>query len=192
MKNIKFNFLIVFALIFVAANSSCQNTIEKRNDTNQVLTDSIKPQLTIAADTAVQKPVGWVNDFEHIIDNKTIDTLTFLISDFQEKTAVQIAVVTTASFSPHTTINDYATWLGNKWGIGLKEINNGILVVVSSTQRQVRISTGLGMEQLLPDQQCQEIVNTHMLPSFKQGNYAMGISSGVKEIMRVLLLQALK
>ena len=65
-------------------------------------------------------------------------------------------------------------------------------MVVSSTQRQVRISTGLGMEQLLPDQQCQEIVNTQMLPSFKQGNYALGISSGVKEIMRVLLLQALK
>ena len=56
MKNIKFNFLIVFALISITANSSCQNTIEKITDTNQGLTDSIKPPLKIPADTAVQKP----------------------------------------------------------------------------------------------------------------------------------------
>lgn len=189
MKNNKFNFLFTTSFILLLISSSCKNATNKEQDTNQIVsTDTAKQQLT--GQTGVQKPASWINDFEHIIDNNSIDTLTFLVNDFEEKTAVTIAVVTTATFSPFNSIEEYSEDLGNKWGIGLKEINNGMMVVVSATQRKVRIFTGLGMDQLLSDQAGIKIVNEQMLPDFKQGNYSSGIIKGVKEIRRVLLLQA--
>lgn len=187
MKNIKFNFLFVLALIFSSLNSSCQSDANKSEDKTATIDSSNFIQED--EDTVAQMPSSLVNDFEHLLDNGSIDTLTAIVNDFQDKTAIQIAIVTTPSFFPKNTIADYSVWLGNKWGIGLKKINNGIMVVTSATQHQCRISTGLGMEQLLSDEACQKIVTEKMLPYFQQENYREGISQGVKEIMRVLLLQ---
>ncbi len=187
MKNLKFNFLFVATMVFSALNSSCQNEANKTAD--KTATVSATTGIHEDIDTTVQMPSSLVNDFEHLLDNRSIDTLTAIVNDFQDKTAIQIAVVTTSSFYPKTTIAEYSVWLGDKWGIGLKKINNGIMVVISATQHQCRISTGLGMEQLLSDEDCQKIVTEKMLPYFQQENYPEGISQGVKEIMRVLLLQ---
>ncbi len=190
MNSKPFNFFIAAALFIAVGNSACQHAKNTTEESTSVTADTSKKQISYHAGT--QKPASWINDFEHIIDNNTIDTLTFLVNDFEEKTAVTIAVVTTATFSPFNSIEEYSEDLGNKWGIGLKEINNGMMVVVSATQRKVRIFTGLGMDQLLSDAAGIKIVNEQMLPSFQQGNYSVGITKGVKEIRRVLLLQAEK
>ncbi|GDX52860.1 hypothetical protein LBMAG27_19070 [Bacteroidota bacterium] len=191
MEFSRFNFQFVLSLIFIVVISSCQHSTNKSDDKIPITSNDTSKSKSIN-NSGVQKPTSWINDFEHIIDNNSIDTLTFLVNEFEEKTAVTIAVVTTATFSPFNSIEEFSEDLGNKWGIGLKEINNGIMIVVSANQRKVRIFTGLGMDQLLSDDAGIKIVNEQMLPSFQQGNYPVGIKKGVKEIMRVIMLQAVK
>ncbi len=188
MKNNKFNLLIGISIWIIIQSTSCQNKTENNNQEVVSATDSSAKKPVSA--NGINKPENPVNDFENILDQATIDTLNFLLNDFDEKTAVQIFVVTTANFSPFNSIDEYSIDMGNKWGVGLNEVNNGILVVVSSTLRQVRISTGLGMEQLLADTICKQIVNEKMLPEFKKANYPLGIKMGVKEIMRHIISQA--
>jgi uncharacterized protein len=187
MKKIKINYLLAVFLSAVSFLSSCQNVSENNTVTGDS-TDSKNISANVNS-AMLSKPDSWVNDNENILNDSSIAQLTKLITNWRDRTAVEIGVVTTATYAPYDSITAYSIALGNQWGIGQKEINNGILIVVSATQRQVRISTGLGMEQLLSDDMCQQIVNEKMLPSFKLGNYSEGIISGVKEIIRLLEAQ---
>ena len=195
MKNNKSSFIHLFFLIAVSFLFSCQHTSEHNTVTGNtaIKTDSINEvdsaTFSKLNKTILQKPSGWVTDNENILDANSIAELTKLITDWRDRTSVEIAVVTTSTYAPYDSITPYSVALGNQWGVGQKEINNGILIVVSTTQREVRISPGLGMEQLLPDSVCQQIVIEKMLPSFKKGNYPEGIINGVKEIIRMLEAQ---
>ena len=196
MNKSNFNFLVFATLISISILFSCQHTSENNNsavDTTKKKDVVKNTDTTISAtnknSTIAIKPAGWVSDNENILNDNSITQLTKLISDWRDRTAVEIAVVTTTNYAPYNSITDYSIALGNEWGIGQKEVNNGILIVVSTTQREVRISTGLGMEQLLTDEMCQQIVNEKILPSFKNANYPEGIINGVKEIIRMLEAQ---
>ncbi|MEI7801346.1 MAG: TPM domain-containing protein [Bacteroidota bacterium] len=187
MKGFKNNFLLAVFLSAISFLLSCQTASENKTVTG----DSANSKNIFSASNSemLSKPDNWVNDNENILNDSSIAQLTKLITDWRDRTAVEIGVVTTASYAPYDSITAYSIALGNQWGIGQKEINNGILIVVSTTQREVRISTGLGMEQLLTDDMCHQVVYDKILPSFKKGNYPEGIINGVKEIIRLLEAQ---
>lgn len=190
MKKIKVNYLLAFFLIIFSFLFSCQNVSEVKTATNVAGKDSSHIETNSKTqNTVFPKPENWVTDNENILDDSSVAQLTRLINNLREKTAVEIGIMTTPNYAPYNSILDYSIALGNDWGIGQIEINNGILIVVSTTKREVRISTGLGMEQLITDSMCQKIVYDNILPSFKKGNYPEGIINGVKEIIRLLEAQ---
>ncbi len=205
MKKYNSNLLLSAFLFYTSLLFSCQHSSENSSVTvdSTAKIDSVKNidstkafnsiaphnSTSLKSGSLFPKPANWVADYEHILDEQSFNKIVALIQEFQDKTSVEIAVVTTSTFAPYDSIGSYSVALGNEWGIGLKEINNGILLVVSVTQRQVRISTGLGMDQLLPDDMCYKIVYENILPSFKQEKYSEGIISGVSEIIRMLEAQ---
>ena len=183
---ILFTHLFFVAIIFsFTINSSCKNSAAPEANEAVEVTDSPKKKIE-SQKAIIQKPTGWVNDYEHILDDKSIKEITHLIEAHQKKTGNQIAVVTTLSYAPYDSIGGYALALGNQWGIGQKEKNNGVLIVVSSLKHEVRIATGLGMEEKLPDDYCEVIINENMIPEFKKGDYATGIKSALILIIRIL------
>ncbi|MDP4219070.1 MAG: TPM domain-containing protein [Bacteroidota bacterium] len=142
--------------------------------------DSIKREFTFP------EQVGWVNDFENDLDSLTIQQLTTLFSDHEEKTTDQIVVVTIADFKPYTSLTDYALALANYWKVGQVKKNNGVLIALTKAGRNVRIATGSGMEEKLTDAMCKKIIDEKMIPQFKKGNYGRGLLDGSKEIVRIL------
>ena len=104
---------------------------------------------------------------------------------FNDSTSSQVAVVIMSSVGNYD-IADYAVQLYNKWGIGQKEKNNGVLILVAKDDRKVFITTGYGMEGILPDALCKRIVDNDMLPNFKAGNYYEGIDQAVNSIMSIV------
>ncbi len=82
---------------------------------------------------------------------------------------------------------DYAQRLAEKWGIGQKGLNNGILILVkpkqSDSNGQVFIAQGYGLEGVIPDITCAEIVDQDILPSFREGDYYGGLSNAVTTLM---------
>lgn len=178
--------LFFVAVIFSSTvNFSCKNSAVPNTNTTRAVIDTSKENLG-EQKVIVQKPVGWVNDYEHILDDKTKNEITLLIEEYQKNSGNQIAVVTTPSYAPYDSIGGFAIALANQWGIGLKEKNNGVLIVVSSYFHQVRIATGLGMEEKLPDDYCEVVINEAMIPEFKKDDYATGIKNAVNMIIKIL------
>ena len=93
----------------------------------------------------------------------------------------QVVVVTLPSLQGFT-IEDFGYQLGRHWGIGTKEKDNGVLLIVAPNERKVRIEVGRGLEPLLTDAMSNVIINGAILPRFRSGDYAGGIKEGVKGI----------
>lgn len=93
----------------------------------------------------------------------------------------QIAIV----IIPNTggmDIFDYAYQVAKRWGLGDKEHDNGVLVLVAINDRQIQILTGYGVEGVLPDVVVGRIIREDITPSFRTGAYAQGLSAGIAKI----------
>jgi uncharacterized protein len=149
--------------------------------------DSILKVINSSAASISIDPVGYVNDFEHLLDSTQIKQLTRLIVGFEAKTTNEIAVVTISDFNTYgNDIEAFSKDLFNSWGIGKKDKNNGMLIVVSANKRLIRISTGMGINTTLTDDMGDHIINDIMIPEFIKKDYATGITNGVVEIIKIL------
>ncbi|MFH1877613.1 MAG: TPM domain-containing protein [Candidatus Omnitrophota bacterium] len=128
---------------------------------------------------------GFITDNARILSEKTKTELTSLISEVEEKTGAEIAVVTVKTTEP-LTIEQYAVELFAKWGIGKKGKDNGVLILVASLDRNIRIETGYGLEGVLTDLESKIIIQKLMVPAFRQGNYDLGVASGVVMVAKLL------
>lgn len=132
------------------------------------------PQLTgrIVDDAGLLSPA----------DRAELDTE---LKTLEDKSSDQVVVVTLPSLQGFT-IEDFGYQLGRHWGIGTKEKDNGVLLIVAPKERKVRIEVGRGLEPLLTDAMSNVIINGAILPRFRSGDYAGGIKEGVKGIELVL------
>ena len=128
------------------------------------------------------KPTGYVNDFAGVLTTDEKTTLEQKLTQFDTDTSNQISVVTIHTLDGDT-IENYANTLFREWGIGGKEHNNGILLLVALDDHQMRIEVGYGLEGAVPDATASEIVRDVITPEFKQNNYANGINAGVDALM---------
>jgi uncharacterized membrane protein YgcG len=108
--------------------------------------------------------------------------LTASLKALEDKNTDQVVVVTVPSLQDHS-IEEYGLRLGNYWGIGTREKNNGVLLVVAPNERKVRIEVGRGLETVLTDKIAKSIVDTDIVPRFREGNYSAGIKDGVNAMI---------
>lgn len=94
-------------------------------------------------------------------------------------------LVTVPSIAPYTEF-EYAQMLFDKWKIGKKGKDNGVIVLLAVRERRWRIQTGYGVEGILTDALCSRIGRNEIVPYFKQGEYAQGLYSGVLAIARLI------
>lgn len=134
---------------------------------------------TQAEEVTLPQPQGFVSDFAGIIDQPTQRKLTNLIRELQEKTGAEIAVVTVETTQPLTTF-DYALKVFETWKPGAKGKDNGVVFLVASKDRKIFVTTGYGVEGMLPDGKVGAIRDQYVVPAFKQGNYGQGILAGTQ------------
>lgn len=97
----------------------------------------------------------------------------------------EIAVVTVTSLGG-ITIEEYAEERFDQLGVGAKDKDNGVLLLVAMTERQMRIEVGYGLEGALPDSKAGSIIDSIMTPKFKAGDIAGGIEAGHAAIAGVV------
>jgi len=130
--------------------------------------------------------LGFVNDFEGTFTASQIKELSEIISQHEQATGNEIAIVTIDSFSPYHDLSDYSLALANYWGIGKKGQDNGVLLIFGKKIRAVRIQVGLGLEDKLTDDIGQMIIDEVIIPEFKKGDYYSGTKKGLMEIMAII------
>lgn len=142
---------------------------------------------TGAADAAIAFPglTGRVVDRAEILPEATRAELTRLLEEHEHATSNQVVVVTLDSLQGHA-IDDYGYQLGRYWGIGQEGRDNGALLIVAPNERKVRIEVGYGLEGTLTDAMAGNIIQTVILPRFRQGDMVAGTVAGAHAILQVI------
>jgi uncharacterized protein len=127
-----------------------------------------------------------VNDFADILSADEERLLENKLVAFDDSTSTQITIVSLSNLDGEPA-SSYAPKLAEAWGIGNKQRNNGILILVSmDNPREVFIATGYGVEEFVTDGLAKRIINEHMLPAFKQQRYYDGLNQGSDDLMQLL------
>ncbi|MCS7208488.1 MAG: TPM domain-containing protein [Fimbriimonadales bacterium] len=124
---------------------------------------------------------GWVVDMAGVLDAPRKAQLNRLISMLERETGAEIAVVILRR-TQGATPKEYATELFNRWGVGKRGADNGVLMLVALGDRRVEVETGYGMEAILPDAVVGAILDTEVVPRFRAGDIPGGMLAGVQAI----------
>jgi uncharacterized protein len=137
-----------------------------------------------AATLDYPEPRGYVNDFANVIDAQSRDRLNALCTELDQNAHAQIAIVTIESLRG-APIEHYATSLFNKWGIGHKDDNRGILILLALSDHKSRIEIGRGFEALFPNERVANIV-ADMVPDLKQQQYSRALLHCTRTIATIV------
>jgi uncharacterized protein len=132
--------------------------------------------------TSPGNPAGYVTDFAKVLSANEVQSIDAELQQFEASTSNQIAVVTVPDMNGDY-IEDYAPKLFAQWGIGQKDKDNGVLLLLSTSEHAIRIEVGYGLEGALPDSVAQAIINNDLTPNLKAGNYDAGVTAAVSDIM---------
>jgi uncharacterized protein len=130
-------------------------------------------------------PAKLINDLSNTLSSNDIYQLESKLRSYMDTTSTQIAVVLVPSVTPYE-ISDYAIRLGRKWGVGQKDKNNGILLLLAIEDKKVDIETGYGIEGYISDGDARRIIRNDIAPNFTNKNYALGIDAATSSMIELL------
>ena len=130
------------------------------------------------------KPVGYVNDFANVLSQTTKFQLTELCTEVDQKAHAQIAVVTVQSLEGRP-IEEYSIDLATKWGIGPKQSERGVMILLAIDDRRYRFEVGYGLESILPDGKTGSF-GREAVPYLREGNYDAAISLMTQRVADVI------
>ena len=142
---------------------------------------------TIASDKLLQvlQPQGYVSDFAGVFTPPQRSSLENSLAELKRKTGAEIAVVALPSLEGGE-VDDFTNRLFEKWGVGKKGKDNGVMILAAIQDRKARIEVGYGLESVVPDAEAGRILRDQMFPLFKQGRYAEGLCAGAEEVARLI------
>ena len=118
----------------------------------------------------------FVNDFGDVISAADEDEIYERGVNLQQSTTAQAVAVTVKSLNG-ADISEYALELGRKWGIGTDDSDNGVLVLLSVSDRKIYIAVGYGLEGALPDSKTGRLLDEYAIPLLKQNDFSGGIKA---------------
>lgn len=147
------------------------------------------PGLRAEKVSDLPSPTGYVNDFAGVLDPSVRQRVEDLCTQVDRQAHAQIAVVTIKTLDGDQSIEEFATDLEDKWKVGAKGTDRGVLMVFVMTPRRGRIEVGYGLEGILNDAKVGDIGRS-MVPYAAQGDYNRAIPLGVQEISQVIATDA--
>ena len=129
---------------------------------------------------------GYVNDYAILITEKDKASMEGVAKEVEEKTGAQIAVLTVKSMSPYTSIDEFGMAVAEKWKVGEKDKDTGIIIILAMEERKVRIEVGYGLEGIINDAKAGRIIDNTMMPYFRGGDFSAGLRRGVFKIADII------
>lgn len=130
-------------------------------------------------------PDGYVNDRAGLLHSSSRQQLESLLANLARQSGAELVVVTLPSMEGGQ-IDDFTNRLFEKWGVGQKEENNGLMLLVSVEERKMRIEVGYGLEGVIPDGKAGQIRDQFILPYFKQGQMEKGVVQGTLAMVSIV------
>lgn len=137
-------------------------------------------QVAVGSDALLARLTAGTNlvhDYAAVFSAPQRAGLELFLRATERATSAEIAVVTVTSLEG-SEIDDFANRLFNQWGIGKKGKDNGLLLLAAIEDRKIKIEVGYGLEGTLPDARTGRILDEHVIPRFKEKQYAAGLLAG--------------
>lgn len=131
------------------------------------------------------EPTGPVTDLAHVLSDAEEQSLARLAADVETATGAEVAVATVGTLDG-LTVEEYATKLFAAWGIGQAGRDNGVLILVAPSEREMRIEVGYGLEGVLPDGLAGQVIRESFLPAFRDNAYGRGIVEGTTRVAGIV------
>lgn len=128
----------------------------------------------------------FVVDYANILPDKEEANLENWLKGYEVETTNEIVVFTVTDIDSGVSVFQYSLDLAKHLGIGKKDKNNGVLILIAPTLRKVQIQNGIGIEDKFTDAETKLVIDEIMLPFFKTGNYIGGLYKGIDNIMEQL------
>jgi uncharacterized protein len=145
--------------------------------------------LSVSGAEDFPKPTGLVNDFAGTIPQSEKRKMEILAQEVLQKTGTSVVVVTLPTIGD-ADVATYVTELYQKWGIGKKGEDKGVLIFLALKERRVRIETGYGVEGILPDGLVGEILDRYAVPFLKKDQYGKGLYNALAAVSQVIAKDA--
>lgn len=160
-------------------NSNQATATANAQTTTTTTTPKQSTQAPVAADKLIlNNPVIDEAKILSASDKQAIETKLRSLNDRGLAQAAVVIVPTTNG----EDIFDYSMKIADRWKLGKKDTDQGLLMVVAVNDRKMYILTGYGLEGAIPDAVAKRIINDDITPRFKQGDYAGGIIAGINRI----------
>lgn len=137
----------------------------------------------------IPDPVGFINDFAGVISPRTESAMESLSRELKQKTGSEVVVVTVKSIGD-MEYTDYAVRLYEKWGIGEKGKDNGVLIFNAVAERKIRIEVGYGLEGIIPDGLAGEIRDRYLIPHLRKNDFDTGLANGLAAVASIIARDA--
>ena len=194
MKKLMKTISILIVLVVFSCNlySQSPDTLSTYSPLNDSLKNNLQNLLALEAYRQyfrkyIPKAMGWVSDFDNLFTNNNLYILDSTIIQFNKETRIQIAIVTLDTFCVSKNDFEYITFhIANTWGVGKKDLGNGILISISKGYRHMRINNGYGIEKLISNKETKKIIDKYFIPSFKKGDYYKGTLKGLSELIKLI------
>jgi len=130
----------------------------------------------------------YVNDFADVISADDESKIQSNAVALNQKTTAQVVVVTVESLDGKEAW-EYALDLGREWGVGDKEADNGVVILLSESDRQIEIAVGYGLEGAIPDSKAGRIIDLYGLEYLKQDDFSAGITAITNAVINEVYIE---
>ncbi|MBI1768648.1 MAG: YgcG family protein [Bacteroidetes bacterium] len=144
--------------------------------------------LTIPLSAQKAVPELWgqrVHDEAHVLQQATVDQLEKNLKAYEDSTSNQIAILIIQSLGGDV-IENYSIRVVEKWKLGKKEKDNGVLLLIAVDDHKMRIEVGQGLEGVLTDAQSSRIIRNELAPAFRRNDYNAGVIAGIDAIIKAI------
>jgi uncharacterized protein len=122
-----------------------------------------------------------VNDYAGLLSAADRDSLESLLAERERATGAQVVVAIFPSLDGES-LEDYSIRLAERWRVGQKGLDNGVILLVFVAERRVRMEVGYGLEPVIPDAVAGRIIAEVVAPQFRQGRFATGLEAAARAV----------
>jgi uncharacterized protein len=123
-----------------------------------------------------------VHDEAHVLKQETIEALEKKLKVYEDSTSNQIAILILSTLDGES-IEEYSMRVAEKWVLGQKEKDNGVLLLIAVDDHAMRIEVGAGLEGVLTDALCSRIIRNEMAPNFRRADFDTGVTAAIEAIV---------
>ncbi len=126
-----------------------------------------------------------VHDEAKVLSASVVDQLELQLKEYEDSTSNQIAILIISSLEGDV-LEDYSLRVAEKWQLGSKKNDNGVLLLIAVDDHKMRIEVGQGLEGVLTDAHSNRIIRNEMAPNFRRGDYDAGVNAAVNSMIKAI------